>query len=101
MIRRPPRSTLSSSSAASDVYKRQGMERSSRFQRSTPTVLGNRPSFGNCHSFGRGPKPPAEGDCRPQTEHSRAFKNWGFQPRQTGTAGPRDNKVNHRTGFRF
>src|SRR5664280_3921457 len=25
MIRRPPRSTLSSSSAASDVYKRQGM----------------------------------------------------------------------------
>ena len=27
MIRRPPRSTLSSSSAASDVYKRQQMER--------------------------------------------------------------------------
>src|SRR5674536_393183 len=27
MIRRPPRSTLSSSSAASDVYKRQGQER--------------------------------------------------------------------------
>src|SRR5665648_14545 len=27
MIRRPPRSTLSSSSAASDVYKRQDMER--------------------------------------------------------------------------
>src|SRR5664280_3832212 len=26
MIRRPPRSTLSSSSAASDVYKRQGLE---------------------------------------------------------------------------
>src|SRR5674536_54741 len=26
MIRRPPRSTLSSSSAASDVYKRQGQE---------------------------------------------------------------------------
>src|SRR5664280_3921854 len=26
MIRRPPRSTLSSSSAASDVYKRQGVE---------------------------------------------------------------------------
>ena len=29
MIRRPPRSTLSSSSAASDVYKRQGLDRSS------------------------------------------------------------------------
>eukprot|EP00658_Telonema_sp_P-2_P071348 TRINITY_DN60618_c0_g1_i1.p2 TRINITY_DN60618_c0_g1~~TRINITY_DN60618_c0_g1_i1.p2 ORF type:complete len:120 (-),score=30.63 TRINITY_DN60618_c0_g1_i1:99-458(-) len=28
MIRRPPRSTLSSSSAASDVYKRQAMEKS-------------------------------------------------------------------------
>src|SRR5665648_676478 len=27
MIRRPPRSTLSSSSAASDVYKRQGLNR--------------------------------------------------------------------------
>src|SRR5674536_396033 len=27
MIRRPPRSTLSSSSAASDVYKRQGVQR--------------------------------------------------------------------------
>src|SRR5664280_2807577 len=27
MIRRPPRSTLSSSSAASDVYKRQGLRR--------------------------------------------------------------------------
>src|SRR5664280_3752554 len=27
MIRRPPRSTLSSSSAASDVYKRQAVER--------------------------------------------------------------------------
>src|SRR5665648_546010 len=27
MIRRPPRSTLSSSSAASDVYKRQGVHR--------------------------------------------------------------------------
>src|SRR5664280_1515890 len=27
MIRRPPRSTLSSSSAASDVYKRQGSQR--------------------------------------------------------------------------
>src|SRR5674536_123330 len=34
MIRRPPRSTLSSSSAASDVYKRQGanMERRTVFQ---------------------------------------------------------------------
>src|SRR5664280_3857852 len=30
MIRRPPRSTLSSSSAASDVYKRQGLSRSLR-----------------------------------------------------------------------
>src|SRR5664280_3884054 len=29
MIRRPPRSTLSSSSAASDVYKRQGTKRAS------------------------------------------------------------------------
>src|SRR5664280_2199484 len=28
MIRRPPRSTLSSSSAASDVYKRQALDRS-------------------------------------------------------------------------
>src|SRR5665648_1250879 len=31
MIRRPPRSTLSSSSAASDVYKRQNLDRSLRF----------------------------------------------------------------------
>src|SRR5674536_403079 len=31
MIRRPPRSTLSSSSAASDVYKRQGRRRTKRF----------------------------------------------------------------------
>src|SRR5664279_5300818 len=29
MIRRPPRSTLSSSSAASDVYKRQGLKQCS------------------------------------------------------------------------
>ena len=31
MIRRPPRSTLDRSSAASDVYKRQGGERLARF----------------------------------------------------------------------
>eukprot|EP00658_Telonema_sp_P-2_P042319 TRINITY_DN30373_c0_g1_i1.p1 TRINITY_DN30373_c0_g1~~TRINITY_DN30373_c0_g1_i1.p1 ORF type:complete len:103 (+),score=31.11 TRINITY_DN30373_c0_g1_i1:111-419(+) len=36
MIRRPPRSTLSSSSAASDVYKRQVLERDRGLQVSKP-----------------------------------------------------------------
>src|SRR5665648_838781 len=36
MIRRPPRSTLSSSSAASDVYKRQALEAWPLASRSTP-----------------------------------------------------------------
>src|SRR5664280_3711783 len=40
MIRRPPRSTLSSSSAASDVYKRQGDERDPEIRRD---VLRERP----------------------------------------------------------
>src|SRR5664279_6215001 len=40
MIRRPPRSTLSSSSAASDVYKRQ-VERECAVIRSRPTVNGS------------------------------------------------------------
>src|SRR5664280_2245498 len=38
MIRRPPRSTLSSSSAASDVYKRQLLE---CLEQSTPGILGD------------------------------------------------------------
>eukprot|EP00658_Telonema_sp_P-2_P038745 TRINITY_DN27739_c0_g1_i1.p1 TRINITY_DN27739_c0_g1~~TRINITY_DN27739_c0_g1_i1.p1 ORF type:complete len:484 (+),score=129.99 TRINITY_DN27739_c0_g1_i1:152-1603(+) len=40
MIRRPPRSTLSSSSAASDVYKRQVSSMSNR-RRSIPTPIAN------------------------------------------------------------
>ena len=39
MIRRPPRSTLDRSSAASDVYKRQG-EQFVRFQRAAEEVAG-------------------------------------------------------------
>src|SRR5665648_368544 len=35
MIRRPPRSTLSSSSAASDVYKRQGVGNSHHYKSKT------------------------------------------------------------------
>src|SRR5664279_3312681 len=44
MIRRPPRSTLSSSSAASDVYKRQLQE--SRFRSMPCASLGQRKSLG-------------------------------------------------------
>eukprot|EP00656_Telonema_subtile_P006573 TRINITY_DN13040_c0_g1_i2.p1 TRINITY_DN13040_c0_g1~~TRINITY_DN13040_c0_g1_i2.p1 ORF type:complete len:315 (-),score=102.11 TRINITY_DN13040_c0_g1_i2:253-1197(-) len=40
MIRRPPRSTLSSSSAASDVYKRQGIN--AEYGELTPTNMENR-----------------------------------------------------------
>eukprot|EP00658_Telonema_sp_P-2_P009020 TRINITY_DN13412_c0_g3_i2.p2 TRINITY_DN13412_c0_g3~~TRINITY_DN13412_c0_g3_i2.p2 ORF type:complete len:112 (+),score=22.82 TRINITY_DN13412_c0_g3_i2:122-457(+) len=39
MIRRPPRSTLSSSSAASDVYKRQGIN--AEYGKTTPAAMGN------------------------------------------------------------
>src|SRR5664280_3824566 len=39
MIRRPPRSTLSSSSAASDVYKRQGFVMPLRWSATGPTEL--------------------------------------------------------------
>src|SRR5665648_1299692 len=42
MIRRPPRSTLSSSSAASDVYKRQAPPRT-RFQRFFCKLMHNPP----------------------------------------------------------
>src|SRR5664279_6471889 len=45
MIRRPPRSTLSSSSAASDVYKRQ-IHRSTKFR-----VLKEIIEFGNAARF--------------------------------------------------
>ena len=40
MIRRPPRSTLSSSSAASDVYKRQALELLSKHPRIDPKRIG-------------------------------------------------------------
>src|SRR5664280_555487 len=40
MIRRPPRSTLSSSSAASDVYKRQGTTRRSLWKTASVTSIG-------------------------------------------------------------
>src|SRR5665648_955845 len=40
MIRRPPRSTLSSSSAASDVYKRQGIVTQHLFKINTIFLVG-------------------------------------------------------------
>ena len=44
MIRRPPRSTQSRSSAASDVYKRQGIYtiQMPAFQSSTPSYMGRK-----------------------------------------------------------
>src|SRR5678815_5352925 len=42
MIRRPPRSTLDRSSAASDVYKRQGLDNIGLFDRSRPLPTGGR-----------------------------------------------------------
>eukprot|EP00656_Telonema_subtile_P050516 TRINITY_DN6560_c0_g1_i1.p1 TRINITY_DN6560_c0_g1~~TRINITY_DN6560_c0_g1_i1.p1 ORF type:complete len:156 (-),score=22.03 TRINITY_DN6560_c0_g1_i1:219-686(-) len=45
MIRRPPRSTLSSSSAASDVYKRQGGSQHAAYTVGALTALGGAAGF--------------------------------------------------------
>ena len=51
MIRRPPRSTLERASAASDVYKRQGVRNSGEIGPGGHEVVGG------CEEFGEGPEP--------------------------------------------
>src|SRR5664280_1177577 len=63
MIRRPPRSTLSSSSAASDVYKRQADARPGLMKRMSRWVL---------HVSAAGPLPYGRGSVTKHTAPDRA-----------------------------
>ena len=80
MIRRPPRSTLSSSSAASDVYKRQApysTEDSQGSQRSLSGLLSSNRMMDRSRTFQIGTiiLTPAEYALRPtQTDRSHSFK---------------------------
>ena len=76
MIRRPPRSTLSSSSAASDVYKRQVYEEDEEAYAIWRDVIGIPPErivrLGKEHNWW-GPV-GGQGPCGPDTE---IFWDWG------------------------
>eukprot|EP00656_Telonema_subtile_P020533 TRINITY_DN21640_c0_g1_i1.p1 TRINITY_DN21640_c0_g1~~TRINITY_DN21640_c0_g1_i1.p1 ORF type:complete len:239 (+),score=47.00 TRINITY_DN21640_c0_g1_i1:88-804(+) len=67
MIRRPPRSTLSSSSAASDVYKRQEYGGATRFR---PFGGG----MGNCSSDPVGPDTTQYGEKPTSRRHSKRVR---------------------------
>src|SRR5664280_347382 len=89
MIRRPPRSTLSSSSAASDVYKRQGFQRR---QGVVHPVLRLRPTRRQplddpVDGVSAGRRPPGAGDHR--SGGARAVGGWFRPPVPDGGHGRR------------
>src|SRR5665648_118792 len=68
MIRRPPRSTLSSSSAASDVYKRQYVLASNRSSYDLATVVGEHLGRALEHGAGAGGAARAIAELAPKLE---------------------------------
>src|SRR5665648_1044196 len=87
MIRRPPRSTLSSSSAASDVYKRQGPGPAApgRGHRDARVAAGGRPARPAPDRLGQraGPRPP-DADVLPD----RAVRRRAAGPGERAGAAP-------------
>src|SRR5674536_372197 len=69
MIRRPPRSTLSSSSAASDVYKRQDVPDERNFARDPPGNAGEADAAGTAL-----PRGPGRGAGAVSYTHLRAHE---------------------------
>ena len=90
MVRRPPRSTKSSSSAASDVYKEQGYQsvievlKTSRLFRSNSTIYG-----GRYHSL------------KLQEPFKSATIDITMRCKKTNVAMALEDKTNHIYGFQF
>src|SRR5674536_264561 len=100
MRRRPPRSTLSSSSAASDVYKRQTQE--------SPTSLRNRVAYlkQTYARYQEAKRGLAEGNLRLVVSITKKYRNRGLSFLdliQEGNAGLMRvvDKFEYRRGFKF
>src|SRR5680860_1700773 len=75
MIRRPPRSTQSRSSAASDVYKRQvSPDCAAHTNTATPTLPSHAAQAHHCPETGRESVPPPQGSIPVSYTHLRAHE---------------------------